>query len=102
MLDFENLMQQAKQFQTQFQEDVAKMSIKASAGGVTVTINGQKEVTDIQIDESAMRDRDLLADWILSATHKAYAQVDQELKDKLGGMGGLGNMDLSALTNLFK
>ena len=102
MFDLDNLMDKAKDFQSKFQDDIDKMSIKASAGGVTVTVNGKKEITDISLDENATNDREMLEDWILSATHKAYGEVDREMKDKLGGLANLGGIDLSTIQNMFK
>jgi hypothetical protein len=43
----------------------------AGGGSVKVSINGEHQATDIQIDASVMNDKDMLEDLILSAINDA-------------------------------
>ena len=50
----------------------------AAGGAVTVMVNGHKEVTNIEFQPEALKNPDLLADFVLSALSQAYAEVDSE------------------------
>ena len=102
MFDFEGIMNQAKEFQKKMKEDLMKMAVTSSCGGgaVTVVVNGQKEITKIEFKEMALKDPELLADFVLAAVNGAYAQVDQKLQER--GPANLGSLDLSAFEGLFK
>jgi nucleoid-associated protein EbfC len=104
-MDFNKLMQQAQQMQEQMekaQEELARETVEASAGGgmVTVTATGALEVTSIKIDPSAIDpdDPDLLADMIVAAVNEALRSARGLMESKLGSaMGGLGELGLPGL-----
>ena len=100
-MDLSAMMEQAKAFQEKMREDLDKMAVTATSGGgaVRVVVNGQKEVTNIEIGEDALRDRDMLADMILAALNAAYADVERNVQGK---MPNLGDIDLSSLSQLFQ
>ena len=102
MNQIQQLMGQAQQAQQQMKERLAKMAIQGTAGGsaVQVVVNGNKEVTKITINPTAMEDPEYLADMILAALNSAYAEVDNQVKDSLSGM--LGGIDMSQIANLFR
>ena len=101
MFNMEEIMSQANAFQQKMRDDLAKMAITKTSGGgaVTVVINGNKEVTKIEFGANGPADREVLADHVLAALNAAYDQVDQEVKNR---MPDLGNIDLSAIMDMFK
>ena len=104
-MDFNKLMQQAQQMQQQMekaQEELAKETVEASAGGgmVTVTATGALEIISIRIDASAIDpdDPDLLADMVVAAVNEALRSARSLMESKLGSaVGGLGELGLPGL-----
>jgi len=91
--NMQNMMKQAQQMQERMQEEVAKIRVEASAGGgmVTVQMDGQKSVLGVKIDPEAATDVEMLQDMIMAACNEASKKVDDESKQKMGGMlGGMG------------
>lgn len=102
-MDMEKLLQQMGQMQAQMkqaQDELAKESVDASAGGgmVIVTANGAGEITAIKIDPKAMDpdDPELLADMVLAAVNEALRSAHSLAESKLGGLAGgaLGGLGL--------
>jgi DNA-binding YbaB/EbfC family protein len=96
--DMNKLLQQAQQMQTQMlqaQEELAKETVEASAGGgmVTVKATGAGEITEVTIDPKAI-DRDdpeLLQDLVLAAVNEALRSAQALAQSKFGGsLGSLG------------
>jgi len=81
------------------QEQLAKETVQASAGGgmVTVTVSGDLDVKDIRIDPEAIdpEDPDLLSDMVLAAVNEALRQAQELAATKMGGL--TGGLDLGAL-----
>jgi len=96
--DMNKLMQQAQQMQEQMlqaQEELAKETVEASAGGgmVTVKATGAGELTEIRIDPKAIDpdDPELLQDLVLAAVNEALRSAQALAQSKLGGsLGSLG------------
>ena len=100
-MDMEKLLQQMGQMQAQMkqaQEELAKETVDASAGGgmVTVTANGAGELTAIKIDPKAIDpdDPEMLADLVMAAANEAlrsaHAKVEAKMKSMLPpDLGGL-------------
>ena len=87
------MMQKAQQMQERLQQEVALIRVEASAGGgmVTVKMDGHKNVLAVKIDPEVARDVEMLQDMIVAACNEAVKKVDEEAKQKMGGMlGGLG------------
>jgi len=101
--DMNKLMQQAQQMQAQMlqaQEELAKETVEASAGGgmVTVKATGAGELTEITIDPKAIDpdDPELLQDLVLAAVNEALRSAQALAQSKLGGsLGSLGLPGLS-------
>jgi nucleoid-associated protein EbfC len=101
--DMNKLMQQAQQMQAQMlqaQEELAKETVEASAGGgmVTVKATGAGEITEIRIDPKAIdpNDPELLQDLVLAAVNEALRSAQALAQSKLGGsLGSLGLPGLS-------
>jgi nucleoid-associated protein EbfC len=97
-MDLNKMMQQVQQMQAEMakaQEELAKETVEASAGGgmVTVIATGAGEIQQIRIAPEAIDpdDPELLADMILAAVNEALRSANALAQSRLGGMtGGLG------------
>ena len=97
-MDMQKLLQQMGEMQEQMklaQDELAKETVEASAGGgmVTVTANGAGEITGIRIDPKAIDpdDPEFLEDAVLAAVNEALRSAQSLAQSKLGAMtGGLG------------
>jgi len=104
-MDVNKMFQQVQQLQEQMskaQEELARETVEASAGGgmVTVKATGALEITEIKIDPKAIDpdDPDLLADMVLAAVNEALRSAQNLMESKLGpAMGGLGGLGLPGL-----
>lgn len=91
--NMQQMMRQAQQMQERLQQEIAQVKVEASAGGgmVTVAMDGQKNVTGVKIDPEVAGDVEMLQDLIVAACNEAVKKVDDEIKQKMGGMlGGMG------------
>jgi len=87
------MLKQAQQMQQKLQEEIAQIRVEASAGGgmVTVRMDGQKQVLGVKIDPEVTSDVEMLQDMVMAACNEAAKKVDEEAKQKMGGMlGGMG------------
>jgi hypothetical protein len=110
MKGFGNMLKQAQKIGAKLakvQEELAKKTVTATSGGgmVTVTANGQKEITEIKIEPEVINpeDKEMLEDLVLAAVNEALRRVDematQEMSKIAGGLNipglnipGLGGM----------
>ena len=102
-MDINKLMQQMTEMQEQMQQaqdELAKETVQASAGGgmVTVAANGAGEIQSIKIDPKAIDpdDPELLEDMVLAAVNEAIRSAHALAESKLGGLAGgaLGGLGL--------
>ena len=87
------MMKQAQQMQERMQEEIAQIKVEASAGGgmVIVKMDGHKNVLGVKIDPEVAGDVEMLQDMVMAACNEAVKKVDEEARQKMGGiMGGLG------------
>lgn len=87
------MLKQAQQMQQKMQEEIAQIRVEASAGGgmVTVRMDGLKQVLGVKIDPEVAGDVEMLQDMVMAACNEAAKRVDEEAKQKMGGMlGGMG------------
>lgn len=96
------LLKNANTIKEQFakmQEDLKDISATGSSGGgiVKVTMNGQFEVTNVEIDPIAVDPRDvkMLQDLIVAASHAANEKIKEIIKEKAGPM--LGGMNIPGM-----
>ena len=95
-----NLMKQAQQMQADMQraqEEIANMAIQGAAGGglVKVTMNGQHELTKVEIDDSLVGDdKDMLEDLVAAAVNDATRRLAEASQEKLSGL--TAGLDLPA------
>ncbi len=93
MGNMQAMLKQAQQMQQKLQEEIAQIRVEASAGGgmVTVRMDGQKQVLGVKIDPEVTGDVEMLQDMVMAAYNEAAKRVDEEAKQKMGGMlGGMG------------
>ena len=89
------MMKQAQELQARLQKEMSALTVEGAAGGgmVTVVVNGHKHVQKLTIDPEAVskEDVEMLQDLVVAAVNDALRKVDEELKNKVGGIvGGLG------------
>ncbi|MSV30727.1 MAG: YbaB/EbfC family nucleoid-associated protein [Bryobacterales bacterium] len=91
--NMQNMMKQAQQMQERMQQEIALIKVEASAGGgmVSVKMDGQKSVLSVKIDPEVAGDVEMLQDLVVAACNEAAKKVDDETKQKMGGLlGGMG------------
>jgi len=91
--NMQQMMQKAQQMQERLQQEIAQIKVEATAGGgmVTVAMDGQKNLLSIKIDPEVAGDVEMLQDMVLAAHSEAFKKVEDQVKEKMGGMlGGLG------------
>ncbi len=89
----QGMMKQAQQMQERLQAEIALIRVEATAGGgmVTVKMDGHKNVLGVKIDPEVAGDVEMLQDMVTAAFNEAAKKVDDESKQKMGGMlGGMG------------
>lgn len=96
-MDFQQLMQQARDFQEKMagvQDELAEKKVTSTVGGgmVSVTINGRHEIVDLKIELEVINpdDPQMLHDLIKAAVNdgmkKAHEMIRGEMAKLTGGM----------------
>jgi len=91
--NMQNMMKQAQQMQERMAQEIAQIQVEASAGGgmVTVKMDGNKNLLGVKIDPEVAGDVEMLQDMVLAACNEAVKKVEEQAKQKMGGLlGGLG------------
>lgn len=95
MKGFGNMMKEAQKLQQQMmalQEEVAKRTVEATAGGgmVTVVANGKQELVSIKIDPEVVSKDDvqMLEDLVLAACNEALRKARELVQQELGKLTG--------------
>jgi nucleoid-associated protein EbfC len=89
----QKMMQQAQAAQQKLREEISKIKVEASTGGgmVTVKMDGNKALLDVQIEPEAAEDVEMLQDMIRGAVNEAAKRVDEESQQKISSLlGGMG------------
>ena len=101
-MDMSKLLQQVGEMQQQMQqaqEELAKETVEASAGGgmVKVVVSGDLDVKSITIDAAAIdpEDPELLQDMVLAAVNEGLRSAQELAANKMGGL--TGGLDLGGL-----
>ncbi|MCL1843641.1 MAG: YbaB/EbfC family nucleoid-associated protein [Defluviitaleaceae bacterium] len=94
-MNMNNLMKQAQKMQKQMaemQEALAEKKLEVSAGGgaVKVTINGEKQILDLQISPDVVDpdDVEMLQDLVISAVNEAIRQMDEAVNSQMSQITG--------------
>jgi nucleoid-associated protein EbfC len=81
-------MQKMQKDMAKAQEELAVKTVEGTAGGgmVTVVVNGQKEVIDVNIKPEVVDpdDIDMLQDLVLAATNDALKKMEDLTNDTMG------------------
>lgn len=84
----EGMQENAKKLQVELESKVFK--VKSGGGMVEITINGKCEVTDINIDDSLLSDKESLQILLIGAINDANKMVEDNRKNSaLGMLGGI-------------
>jgi DNA-binding YbaB/EbfC family protein len=88
----QKLMKQFQAAQERLQEEIAALTIEASAGGgmVKVAMDGQKSLRRLEIDPEVVNkdDVEMLQDLITAAVNEASRKVDAAIQEKIGSLTG--------------
>lgn len=107
MFDMMKMMGKVNEMQGKMkkaQEELAGLTVEGESGGgmVKVTMNGKKELIDLQIDEVLVNkeEKDMLKDLIIAAVNKAVVEADEKSKDHIknatsGILPNIPGIDLS-------
>ncbi len=92
-----NMLNKLKKMQKQMMEAQEQLEGKeyfGKASGVTVIMQGTKQVIDVQINPEFLEELELLQDSILLAVNDAIRQIEKEQEETMGqfsgGMSGFG------------
>lgn len=84
----EGMQENAKKLQAELESKVFK--VKSGGALVEITINGKSEVTDINIDDSLLSDKESLQILLIGAINDANKMVeDNRQNSALGMLGGM-------------
>jgi DNA-binding YbaB/EbfC family protein len=109
MFDMMKMMGKVKEMQARMkeaQEKLADIQVEAESGAglVKATVNGQKKLISIQIDESLLTkdDRDMVQDLVVAAVNKATEEADIKAREAIkshteGIMPNIPGLDLSGM-----
>ncbi len=91
-MNMKKLLKRAQEMQAQIDTQMQQLQIQASSGGgaVTVTVDGSKKVQAIKLNKEVVDpgDVEMLEDLILAALNEAFAKVDEQMQQQVGGMAG--------------
>lgn len=109
MMDMMKMLGKVKEVQSKMkeaQENLGHITTtgEAGAGMVVATVNGKKELINLEIDESLFTpdDKDMLKDLIIAAVNKAIVNVDVLAKEQIkksteGMLPNIPGFDLSSM-----
>jgi len=111
MFDLMGMMGKVKEMQgkmKEVQEKVSKLQLtsESGAGLVKATINGNRQIIKLDIDDSLLNiaDKEVLQDLITAAINKAVQDIDLKIKDEMqtatqGVLPNIPGFDLNSLMN---
>ena len=89
--NLQKMMKTAKEIKEKLQKESEEMRIEGSSGGgmVTVILDGSKSLISISIDPEVVNkdDIDMLQDLVIAAFNDAGTKADEQMAQKLGGLG---------------
>lgn len=95
MKGFGDMVKQAQKIgakMAKIQEELAKKTVTITSGGgmVTITANGQKEITEIKIDPDVINsdDKEMLEDLIQAAVNEALERVNEMTNEEMSKVTG--------------
>ena len=109
MFDLMNMMNMVKEAQAKIKEAQAKLvhlTAEGESGGglVKVTVNGERKVMKIEMDESLLtpNDKEMLSDLVVAATNIALEAIEVKIKAEMksateGMIPNIPGMDLGSM-----
>jgi len=98
-MNMQQMMKQAQKMQRQMEEmqaELANKTLEVSAGGgaIKLTINGQKQITDLVISPDVVDpdDVEMLQDLVISAVNEAIRQMEEASSSQLSKITGGMNL----------
>jgi len=91
-INLNEMMGQVQEMAQKAKEDGANQVFTSKVGGgmIELSINGNSEVTDLQIDDSLLEDKDSLQILLISAMNDVIKQSDEAKKSMaMNMMGGM-------------
>ncbi len=89
----EGMQEQAQKLEAEMASK--EFTVKTGGGMVKVTMNGKGEMTDVEIDDSLLEDKESLQILVIAAVNDANKMVEDNKKSSamgmLGGMNPFGN-----------
>ena len=87
------MMQKAKQMQEDMetaQEEIKLLTCEgiSASGSIKIILNGEYKVTNINIDDSLLSDKEILEDLIMLAVNDASSKINSASKDKMKNVTG--------------
>ena len=87
------MMQKAKQMQEDMetaQEEIKLLTCEgvSASGSIKIVLNGEYKVTNINITDSLLSDKEMLEDLIMLAFNDASSKVNGASKDKMKNVTG--------------
>ena len=110
-MDLSGMMGKMKDLQARMKEAQEQLSTltetaESGAGLVRVTINGQKKIIGLEIDNDLIKpeDKEMLQDLVVAAVNKAMENIEPKIKEHLqkSTQGMLPNIPGLDLGNLMK
>jgi len=94
-MNMNQMMKQAQKMQKQMaemQEELANKKLEVSSGGgaVKVTINGEKQITELVISPDVVDadDVEMLQDLVMTAVNEAIRQIDEAANSQMSKITG--------------
>jgi len=94
-MNMQQMMKQAQKMQKQMaemQEELASKKLEVSSGGgaVKITINGEKQITDLIISPDVVDpdDVEMLQDLVMTAVNEAIRQIDEAANSQMSKITG--------------
>lgn len=91
------MLNKLKKIQKEMQEAQEKLESSefiGKASGVTVIVQGTRQIIDVKIDPELVEELEMLQDAVLLAVNDALSQIDKKQEQTMGqfsgGMGGFG------------
>lgn len=93
-MNMQAMLRQAQNMQKEMmkvKDEIDNTEFVGESSFVKVTINGKKEVLDVQIDNTDLdvEDLDMLSDLFIVATNNAMKQVDDVTEKKMAKFGNV-------------
>ncbi|MFW6131215.1 MAG: YbaB/EbfC family nucleoid-associated protein [Candidatus Aminicenantaceae bacterium] len=89
--NLQKMLKNAKEMQEKMQKEMQSMRVEGSSGGgmVLLTMDGTKNIISFKIDPEVVNkdDVEMLQDLIIAAFNDANTKVEEEISQKLGGLG---------------